>query len=233
MSSVPVKDELLVLNLVSVAEDGVNALFRITDGKIRLSNRYFSTSISARVLSESEVQSKMLDAGFISELNCIPAVALVTSDDHTSIQRCKDLANAIVGHCSDDIVATFYVHGNRSTDEERSGLIRWGLQRNIEIMSDAICEEDGLDVSTRLQQALSCAKWRQACTCCADRVPEEEDRVIDEDDGERPTNYRSDGHIKPAQAISQPTRLRRGFNADDVERLINDLALTDDSHSDE
>lgn len=224
-------NELLVIE-VATYEKGKNILrdqFRLGHaGNIYFDNRYYSANVSVCLLSGSEIEPKMQEEDFRSSLKAFPALALITLGSNTSnLTRCKALAEEVCRFCSDSVSAVIYIHEADMSEEKTSEVIRWGLNHNIEVVTDSLCADDGLDVVTRLEQIFECAKWPKV-SFKATRAPTGEHRDKANSGSQSDIN-----NLKPGCDVSRPTRLRRVLKDEDVSKLVDDLLLDQSSESED
>lgn len=223
------RNELLVIEIAAdkTIQKILREELRLGDnGTIRFDNRYYSAVVSVRLLSEHEIQLNMHGDDFCSKLKCAPALAIVTSDANAcTLARCKKLAEALSKKCVEATAIALYISDTDMSEEETWNTVRWGLKWNVEVVTEYLCMDDGLDVATRLARIFECAQWPH--------VSLKQTKVSTDDTYEKLNleARRKDGSssVQPGCDISLPTRLRRKLNEEDVSKLMDQLLVDDSS----
>lgn len=118
----------------------------------------------------------------------------------------------VAGDVGEDAVRLFLVTGPSFGESEAYDLVAWGVGLGIEVVCAFVCEEDGIEPRRRIREAFDCAPWPQ--------------RENKHSDGLREDDVKD-------KRIQKETRIRRGLDRADVERLTAYLLLVDSSDSEE
>lgn len=230
----PQPNELIVIAINDI--DGVQPIltnyFRMDPhGKIPFCNRYYSILVPVRTYTAAEILSDSLSSEFCKALEGTPALSLISSTSGGSAKAtCQRIWTKLSPFCSRTAIVTMLFDDNCMSEPETDELVEWGVQNNIEIVMRSLCEEEGLNVATRLERALECANWPQVLS--NDAVVEMSLEQSNFEQDETKTVDSKQGAAFNDNVLHQ-TRLRRALDDTDVSKLTDELLLLDESDSDQ
>lgn len=176
----------------------------VNDSELQVTNAYFSACATVKQLRDDAVNEQHAEP----LLQTCTAVLIVVGSVQ-ELQHAKAWWQArrklLAEQCVRLLVLDF------SVDEDHEQSLRcWGVENDIELLTDAICAEDNISIATRVRDALDCANWVSRT-------------VHDKEDNEKT-------HDVPDLKV--PTRLRRGLGGADIARITEELLELADSDDD-
>lgn len=200
-------------------------------GKISFRNRYYSIVVPVRTYTATEILSDSLSPEFCKALETAPALSLVSpTSNPTAKATCKRIWAKLSPFCSETAVVTMLFDDIHMNESETDELVDWGVQNNIEVVTRSLCEEEGLDIATRLERAIECANWPQVLPNDAALEMALEQCNVGQDDADIVDCEQ--GAAFSDNALPR-TRLRRALDDTDVSRLTDELLLLNESDSDQ
>lgn len=217
-------------------------------GHIPLRNKYLSHLVPVRSYNISNILSQCKWKGGYDLLGNQPAVGIVLSTPtESNLTECKRAWENISSYVSDETVCIMVIMQYGLV--ESLELIDWGVSHNIEIITEALCNDEDTTLVQRLQMVLGCAAWPQTSASdsvdmlkdfrsyldqkqstsdshCSPRKSKGNDDTgkdeLDEDHGICNTNQDRKPIVLPA------TRLRRELDQSDMQRLMDELLLDEE-----
>lgn len=229
----PQPSELIAIaaNDVSDMQPILTKCFRMdANGEISFHNRYYSIVTPVRIYTAAQILSASSSDGFCKALETAPALSLISSTARgNAVATCKQVWTKLSPFCKETAVVIMFIDDSFSSESEMDELVDWGVNNNIEVVTRALCEEEGTEVAARLERALECANWPQVSSSHAAlgltlEQPSNEQAESTDDDCEQ--------NAVPGDTVLPPTRLRRALNNTDVSMLTNELLLLGESDSD-
>ena len=171
--------------------------------KLEINNRYYraTASINWALLDHcAEIQPQGLQ-------NCTVILLTQTVAQHSDLEKAKCWWKRFQFDLPQECVRLFSVRYKGCLPAAIDELREWGVENNIEIVCDEICEEDEISVEQRVSDALHCAPWPNITT------------------GNDVKTNRLD------VSLGESNRLRRALESPDIGRITNELLDLNDSAS--
>lgn len=129
-------------------------LVDISDGNLKVTNKYFSALAEVKLLK----RSTDIAGNEVAAMKNCSAIMLVVGSD-SDVGNSKSSWALLSQHVGMHATRLFVLDFPFSSAEQLQDIRLWGAENNIEIVHSEICSEDGLSVADRIRDALNCTNW--------------------------------------------------------------------------